>query len=660
MIDHDPPDWTRLDALDSYWDDVAAIGPGQARLSALDDGLAAAVRQLHVADGAPVPDPAFAERLWQELLRSAAPAAGVAGAPAQRTGIGAARASGLPHRRRLGALLAVAAVLLAALLVAVVGVYPWAPPPVTVSANAREIVRRSVIATSMRGAIQSFALTERVIRRPGNSGLPLFDGYRGTVETLVARWYEAPSRWRIERRYGAEPRGTLAREYDAPGVRVGDGKVFWDYLESGRTVQIQNFAGQSGTADLFPLGEGDAAPPPGQTPRGLGDVVREATGCYTPTVQADDRVAGRDTFVVDLERSGCYSASAHEIDGRLTLWVDKQTFFVLKSVLYDVADRARPYITTEVTRVRYNIPIDRTLFTFTPPLGATILDGRARAAHRSDATDPRAVAVARKADFPLFIVGETLAGLPLQPPSLDARGAAHLAYGPSSVPLDVRRSVQVVERRATAVDVASTPPGAAPVLVDGGLDTISGWYRETGGGRFVSLVRGGTRVDLASALLPKDNLVALAGSLTPVAGGKPLGSDPPVRGLSALRRRVPFPIFVPTYVPGGLVPREPALGTGGSLITITYDTPDGTAAVSVGNGPAGCCIDQDARKGQDRIVLPGGAVAHFMPNEPQFGGPILWLDEGGTYVAISGPSLTRGEEVKIAASLSRTASLRAG
>jgi len=95
----------------------------------------------------------------------------------------------------------------------------------------------------------------------------------------------------------------------------------------------------------------------------------------------------------------------------------------------------------------------------------------------------------------------------------------------------------------------------------------------------------------------------------------------------------------------------------GALVTINYDAPDGTAALSVGNGAAGCCIDQDARKGQDRIALPGGAIGHFLPNEPRFGGPILWVDEDGTFVAVSGPLLTRDEEIKIAASLSKTAGL---
>ncbi len=652
MIDHDyDHDRARLDALDSYWDGVVAHTMGQAPTDDLDDDLAAAVRRLHAADGAPAAGAAFAERLWQELMVSAPPSTVPGDRSVRRRGV---RLPGLP-RRHVVSLLAVTAALLAALLAALVGVYPWGAPPTPVSANVGEIVRKSIVASSMRGAIHSFALTEKVTRRPGSSGLPLFAGYTGTVESIVTRWYEAPSRWRIERRYTIPPRGTLAQEYNTPGVRVSDGKVVQDYDERARTVSLQYPPLPSGIADLFPLGQGDAAPPGGQAPRALGDVMREATTCYTPTLQGDDRIAAQDAYVVDFERKGCFSASAYEEDGRLVLWIDKRTFFVLKSVLYEAGDRTKPYVTTEVTRVRYNPSIAASLFTFTPPLGATILG-----APVSDAHDPRAVALARRVDFPLFVSGEALVGLSLRPPYLDARGVAHLAYAPSAGLVDARRGVMFAERQAAAADSPAIPSGVAPVLVGGGVGVVSGWYRQDAGGlRTVSFVRGGARVTLASALLPKDNLVELAGSLVPVAGGKPLQPNPTLRGLSALRSRIPFPIFVPTYVPKGLRPEEPALGPVIG-VTVNYRTADGSVALTVLDGAAGCCIDQDARKGQDLVALPGGLVGHFMPNEPQFGGPILWVHKDGTFVAISGPALTRSEEIRIAASLSGTAGLRAG
>ncbi len=569
MIDGNRAD---MDALNSYWDEVVA--GTAARPDELDDRLATAVRQLHAMGATPAVDAAFAERLWHELMQSAPPIA----RPVWRR-----RALGQP--RRVVAPLAVAAALLVALLTALVGVYPWGASPTPV--DAQEIVRKSIMAASMRGAVHSFALTERVTRQPGNSALPLLAGYKGVVESVVTRWYEAPNRWRIERRYVIPPRGTLAREYDTPSVQVNDGKIVQNYDEQSRTVQLQYPPFPSGTADLFPLGQGDASPAPGQTPHGLSDILHEATTCYTPTVTGSGSIAGQAAYIVNLERKGCYSASAHEIDGRLTLWIDKNTFFVLRSILYDVGDRTRPYVTTEVTRVRYNPSLDQRLFTFTPPLGATV-----QGAPATDATNARAAALARTVDFPLFVPGEALAGLRLRTPRFDARGTAYLTYAPPSGAVDTRRSVTLVERKAAASDAIAKPSGAAPVLVGGGPDAVSGWYRQSGADvRSVEFVRNGAYITLSSALLPKDNLVELAGSLLPVAGGKPLHPNPQVRGLTALRAHVPFPIFVPTYVPRGLTPQEPSLGAAGSLITIDYDAPDGTAALSVGNGAAGCCID---------------------------------------------------------------------
>jgi hypothetical protein len=45
----------------------------------------------------------------------------------------------------------------------------------------------------------------------------------------------------------------------------------------------------------------------------------------------------------------------------------------------------------------------------------------------------------------------------------------------------------------------------------------------------------------------------------------------------------------------------------------------------------------------------------LLNNEPQFGGPILWWQQDGTYIAVSGPHLTKDDLVKVAASMSKTA-----
>lgn len=62
-------------------------------------------------------------------------------------------------------------------------------------------------------------------------------------------------------------------------------------------------------------------------------------------------------------------------------------------------------------------------------------------------------------------------------------------------------------------------------------------------------------------------------------------------------------------------------------------------------GPSGCCLDS-VRAGQPLTVPINGDVrGQLIPNEAQYGGPILWWDApGGTYVAISS-TLLDGEAI---------------
>lgn len=50
-----------------------------------------------------------------------------------------------------------------------------------------------------------------------------------------------------------------------------------------------------------------------------------------------------------------------------------------------------------------------------------------------------------------------------------------------------------------------------------------------------------------------------------------------------------------------------------------------------------------------------GVTGYRLSNEPQFGCPILWWDQRGTYVALSGPNLTLPELTRMAGSVSDTA-----
>lgn len=91
-----------------------------------------------------------------------------------------------------------------------------------------------------------------------------------------------------------------------------------------------------------------------------------------------------------------------------------------------------------------------------------------------------------------------------------------------------------------------------------------------------------------------------------------------------------------------------------TLVTINYQGATGVE-LSVLDGPAGCCLAADPRKYVGPTPLPGGRTAYFLDNEPQFGGPILWWQQDGAYIAVSGPHLIKDDLVKIASGMSNTA-----
>lgn len=76
-------------------------------------------------------------------------------------------------------------------------------------------------------------------------------------------------------------------------------------------------------------------------------------------------------YVVDLGPTLRPSAaSAPEANGRELIWVDKNTFFVLKHGTVQHAGRPTAAARDEVTEVQYNPTLDAALFTFIPPAAA--------------------------------------------------------------------------------------------------------------------------------------------------------------------------------------------------------------------------------------------------------------------------------------------------
>ncbi|NLW91328.1 MAG: DUF881 domain-containing protein [Syntrophomonadaceae bacterium] len=135
----------------------------------------------------------------------------------------------------------------------------------------------------------------------------------------------------------------------------------------------------------------------------------------------------------------------------------------------------------------------------------------------------------------------------------------------------------------------------------------------------------------------------------------------PTTDLSRIRQKVPFAVIIPTNVPDGLAPASPLLNPGPpASVSIYYLSETGSSGLLVINSPAGSGLAADERKTGEAIVLRNNISGHFLKNHPEFGGPILWWEESGTYVALSGPQLTKEDLAEIANSMSSDADIRQG
>jgi len=198
--------------------------------------------------------------------------------------------------------------------------------------------------------------------------------------------------------------------------------------------------------------------------------------------------------------------------------------------------------------------------------------------------------LAKDVDFPLFVPRWVPGGLVPRVPLVLPSGV-RIAYVPGA---------DILQRKATPTDAAQLPPRAEAVQ----MGQVKGWYPAgvkksdgTGSNNNLGLLRDGAWIGLSSFVLERNALVQIAASLEPVKGGHPPLPDPAPLGLADLRRRVPFPIFVPTEVSAGLVPEPPVGGEEPtSFVRISYHTKDGSAGLRVTIGPAGSGLAADPRK----------------------------------------------------------------
>lgn len=165
---------------------------------------------------------------------------------------------------------------------------------------------------------------------------------------------------------------------------------------------------------------------------------------------------------------------------------------------------------------------------------------------------------------------------------------------------------------------------------------------------------GGTSADLS----PSPPGASTTPALTSVPTPSPLTLAEKVR---ANRSSLTFTPFVPSYIPdtfearvgtrGG--PRDPASGSEAVLLEIEFRavaTP-WRAEVSILQGPAGCCLDSARPRATSNVDIRDSIRGQLIPVQPDYGGPIVWWVEQGTYVAVSSPRVATTELLRIARSM---------
>jgi len=632
--------------LESYWTRLEQ-DPAARPADDLNPELAALAQRLERHLRPAEPEAAFAGQLRQRLEAEATVAARRLSPVARH-----------PTRHwRLAAGLAVAALLIAAL----VGAYFWAtqPPPV----SAQEIIRKAQATANSLDAsgIHSFAMTETMTSRPVNERVNKMEGFSGneTIRSETRRWYEAPNRWRTESSGAViAPGGRELPGRSWQQMSISDGRSIWDYDAVNNFVTINAYSpDRGGKGGISPFGGGV---------NGLNALLQQASTCYAPRLQGSETIAGRLTHVIDLGATKCPSASAPEMNGRQVIWVDKETFFVLKSVLYSPTDD-QPVVTNEVTSIQYNIALDPALFTFTPPPGAKVQDFRPKPAPRAGEYQEQLQQLAQQVDFPVFVpryVPQSL--VPLQPRFDEMSGdQVELSYVPPAEASESATAgpngISIVERKASYVWMVRWTEGAEAVQIGDRQGWLRRGFRDVGGGGSNSaalLVRDGTLISVSSFAVSPEELVKVAASLDPVPGGHPPLPNPTPPTLAEIRQRASFPVFVPTWVPAGLTPEPPVGGEQpGENVEIKYHTADGGVGLDVMNGTLDCCPGLLPLKSED-VRLPNGITAHLIRERTTiYGGMTLWWQQDGTMLVISGPDLTQEDLLRIAASMSRTADL---
>ncbi len=611
------------DLLDQYLDELETnpnVTPPQ------ELGRTAATAQKMRAHLAAEPNPKFAAALRAQIERAAEMQNARAPQPP-------------PRRRTVSAARWSFAGIAAALVVGSIALAFWATRPPSVNAEELLTNARSAARDLNKVNVKSFAMIQETYdARADDPNAPPTRATRGEIKT----WYAGPTRWRIESQQAA----TNQPLYKT--IQVADGDAQYDFDVNNNTVNVQ-------------VAESKSFPSPSAA--SLDFLRQDFSNCYEPNVVGEETIAGRAAYKVDMGIAKCRSAAAPALNGPHTIWLDKKTFFVLKSEIRALTGDA---VTSSmaVTAIDYNQALPNDLFTFTPPADAKINDMRPKPAPSAQEYQTQLSALAARVEFPLFAPAELPNGLvPRAPQWNEIEKQIELAYVPAAQAdtnsLAQQDGVSILEKRADYETLRGWSDGAEPFALDG----AQGWIRRgdfdpsvgTGSNSAATVLRDGTLLLISSFRVKPDALIELAKTLQTVPGSHAPAPNPTAPTLQALRAQADYPILIPTYVPDDLTPAPPMQNE------IDYYRADGTKALMVQNAKQGAgAMEQESRFQGELVELPNGRVAHQLlfnadANQPTI--VILWWVQDGGYTALESHGIARDETLKIAASMSSAAEL---
>jgi len=232
--------------------------------------------------------------------------------------------------------------------------------------NAQEILQQaqSVVNNMHANGIFSFEMISETIASTNvPNGIAGTLNQSGTIQSQLHSWYQETDHWRYEMRFVDDH-----QQYEEPQITIADGTSIWSYDPKQNFLQIHD--GVIGN-----LGKGNGPGIYGSL-GGLDTILKNADRCYDPTLIGEDTIiAGRKTYTIYLGPSKCSSGASAAFNGPQTIWIDRQTYFILKREIKDMDDKGIIYSMT-VTDIHYNNVIDPGIFALQVPDGTIVYDDR--------------------------------------------------------------------------------------------------------------------------------------------------------------------------------------------------------------------------------------------------------------------------------------------